>query len=148
MIYDTVKNSVLYDGVSFHVATALRYLRETDFAALPDGQYDIDGENVFANLMTYTTKETNDTPEGHKDYIDLQYLISGHEQIGVGRLDQMTECVEAHPERDIWLYHGATEPLTLGDGLFMLLWPDDVHAPAIAPTVPGAARKCIIKIRV
>lgn len=149
MIYDILENRALYDTVHPGVARGLRYLAETDFSKLPDGRQEIDGDRVFANLQSYETKPVNETPEGHKEYIDIQYLISGVELVGVAPLNTMTDVAEAHPERDLWLYHGSSEPLTIGNGRFLALWPGDAHAPCIAVDgIPAAARKCVVKVRV
>ena len=63
-------------------------------------------------------------------------------------LDSLTET-ESCPESDAWFYSGALEPLTLEPGRFLALWPQDAHAPGIAPGgVPAEVRKCVIKIAV
>lgn len=149
MIYDTLEHIHLYDGLQPEVVLGLRYLAETDFSALPDGRQNIDGDNIFANLMRYDTKETNDLPEAHQAYIDIQYLIEGEELVKVAPLAQMGGVAEAHPERDLWLYHGPAQPLTIGKGRFLVLWPGDAHAPGIAASgVPAPVRKCVVKVRV
>lgn len=83
MIYDTLENIHLYDGIQPGVVRGLRFLAETDFSKLADGRHEIDGDDVFANLMSYDSRAVNDTPEAHRAYIDIQYLISGVELVGV-----------------------------------------------------------------
>lgn len=149
MIYDLLKNRDLYDGVHPGVAKGLRFLAETDLSSLPDGRYEIDGARVFANIMTYETKQANPTPEAHREYIDIQYPFEGEELIGVAPLKEMTDVAEARPEGDIWLYHGPVEYVTIGRGRFIAVWPEDAHAPGVAPGgQPAAARKCVIKVHV
>ena len=72
MIYDTLEHRDQYRGLSPRLAKALDFLAETDFFALPDGRCDIDGDEVFANVMTYETKTANETPESHRRYMDIQ----------------------------------------------------------------------------
>lgn len=149
MIYDLLTHIDQYDGIHPGVMQGLRFLRETDFSALADGRYELDGTNVFANVMSYNTKERNSTPESHRAYIDIQYVIEGEELIAVAPLEDMTGVAEAHPERDLWLNNGSAEPLTLARGRFIALWPCDAHAPGIAPNgVPAPARKCVVKVSV
>lgn len=149
MIYDTLENIHLYDGIQPGVVRGLRFLAETDFSKLADGRHEIDGDDVFANLMSYESRAVNDTPEAHRAYIDIQYLISGVELVGVAPLSAMTGVAEAHPERDLWLYHGPAENVTIGKGRFLVLWPNDAHAPCIAVDgKPEAIRKCVVKVRV
>lgn len=149
MIYDTLSHIQQYEGIHPGVIQGLRFLAETDFTKLPDERLELDGDNVFAFLQSYETKLQNDTPEAHREYIDIQYLVEGEELVGVGPLEDMTDVAEAHPERDIWLYHGPTEPLTIGKGRFLVLWPGDAHAPCIAVDgKPAHCRKCVVKVRV
>lgn len=149
MIYDILKNNHLYAGLQPGIVRGLAYLAETDFSKLADGRHEIDGDDVFASLQSYTTKTANDTPEAHREYIDIQYLIEGEELVGVAPLGDMTDVAEAHPERDLWLYHGPTETLTIGKGRYLVLWPGDAHAPCIAVDgKPMPCRKCVVKVRV
>ena len=149
MIYDTLEHLDAYRGVHPGVMRGLELLRDTDFSQWEDGRHEIDGERLFVLLQSYETKLENDTPEAHKKYIDIQYLLSGQELMGVGPLEEMTEEVEARPEGDIWFYHGPLSELLLSGSRFTALWPGDAHAPCIAvdqKSVP--CRKCVVKVRV
>lgn len=148
MIYDTLDNREIYRNVHPGVAMGLDFLAATDFSKLEDGRYELDGDKVFANLMTYETRVANDLPEAHKDYIDIQFLVEGVELIGVAPLDEM-DGVDSQPGPDCWLYRGKTEKLTIGGGRFLAVWPKDAHAPGIDPAGVGApARKCVVKVKV
>lgn len=146
MIHDTLDHLSRYEGMHPGVLRGLKFLAETDFSALPDGRAEIDGDNVFANVMTVDTKPMNDTPEAHRKYIDIQYLISGREHIDVGPLEAMTEEVKANPQGDIWFYHGPMDRVTIGDGRFAVLFPGDAHAPGIAAEKPETVRKVVVKV--
>ena len=146
MIHDTLAHLSRYEGMHPGVLRGLKFLAQTDFSQLPDGPVDIDGKNVFANIMTVETKPDNDTPEAHRRYIDIQYLASGNERIGVGPLEAMREEVEARPDNDIWFYHGDLDLVTIGDGRFAVLFPGDAHAPCIAVDKPQTVRKVVVKV--
>lgn len=150
MIYDSLAHRAQYDGlVEGRLAKALAFLAETDFSTLADGRYEIDGDDVFANVGSYTTKAANTTPEAHKKYMDVQYVFEGREIIGVGPLEEMGEEVSAHPENDIWNYQaGHLDFVTLEKGRFVAVWPKDAHAPGVAVGDPAPARKCVVKVRV
>ena len=109
----------------------------------------MDGDNLFIFLQTYETKPDNDTPEAHRKYIDIQFLVSGREKMGVAPLEDMSEEVEARPDGDIWFYRGPMDyiSLTAGDR-FAVLWPGDAHAPSIAVDSPAPCRKCVVKVKV
>lgn len=109
---------------------------------------EIDGDKVYALFQRYETKPVNDSPEAHKKYIDLQYLIDGEEFIGVAPLSTMKKEVEARPEGDIYFYEGETVKLPIGGGRFMVLFPEDAHAPCIAAGGSKPVHKVVIKIAV
>lgn len=146
MIYDRIDNIDTYKGVSERLYAGLKAIMEADFSRLEDGHYELDGENLFMNVMTVDLKENNDRPEAHRKYIDIQYVIEGSELIGVGNLNEMTEEVEANPSGDIWFYHGTTTRLMLCDKKFIVLFPQDAHAPCIAPADAKSVRKAVVKV--
>lgn len=148
MIYDTLAHWARYKDVHPGVAAGLRWLAEADLSALTDGHYEVDGDNVFVNVMGYTTLADNPTPERHERYIDIFYLLEGEELVGVCPIEELGPVVKANPEGDIWLHEGKTVPVPLGGGRFMVLFPGDGHAPSIGPNGPAPARKCVVKVRV
>ena len=132
MLYDSLKHIEFYKGIHPGVYRALEILRDTDFSQLEDKRYEVDGDNLFFFLQSYETKPDNDTPEAHRKYIDIQFLVSGREKMGVAPLEDMSEEVEARPDGDIWFYRGPMDYITLTAGdRFAVLWPGDAHAPSI-----------------
>lgn len=148
MIYDSLKHISEYQGISPSLSRGLELLLHTDFSSLADGRHEIDGSHLFFSLQSYETKGSNDTPEAHRDYIDIQFLIEGQEKIGVAPLETMTEEVEANPDGDIWFYHGAVDYITLEKDRFAVFFPGDAHAPCIAVNQPTHCRKCVVKVHV
>lgn len=149
MLYDSLKHIEFYKGIHPGVYRALEILRDTDFSQLEDKRYEVDGDNLFFFLQSYETKPDNDTPEAHRKYIDIQFLVSGREKMGVAPLEDMSEEVEARPDGDIWFYRGPMDYITLTAGdRFAVLWPGDAHAPSIAVDSPAPCRKCVVKVRV
>jgi|GEM_PF-993184 len=110
--------------------------------------YAVDGERLFYTLSTYESKPANETPEAHKKYIDVQFLISGRELVGVAPLSAVEKEVRADPEGDIWFYQGAVNRLLLTEKRFLVLFPQDAHAPCIAAGRPARCRKCVVKVMV
>lgn len=149
MIYDTLEHLEVYRGIHPGVMRGLELLRDTDFSTWETGRYEIDGDRLFVLIQRYDSRLENDTPEAHKKYIDIQYLVSGQELMGVGPLEEMTQEVEARPEGDIWFYHGPLSNILLTGHLFTALWPGDAHAPCIAvDQKPTPCLKCVVKVRV
>ena len=77
MIYDSLKHMEAYQGVHPGIYKGLELLRDTDFSKLEDARVEVDGEDLFYLLQSYESKPANDTPEAHKKYVDIQFLISG-----------------------------------------------------------------------
>ena len=148
MIYDTIDHAVLYRPISANLAKALDFLTSTDLSKYDTERVEIDGDKVYALFQRYETKPVNDSPEAHKKYIDLQYLIDGEEFIGVAPLSTMKKEVEARPDGDIYFYEGETVKLPIGGGRFMVLFPEDAHAPCIAAGGSKPVHKVVIKIAV
>lgn len=149
MLYDSLKHIEFYKGIHPGVYRALEILRDTDFSQLEDKRYEVDGDNLFFFLQSYETKPDNDTSEAHRKYIDIQFLVSGREKMGVAPLEDMSEEVEARPDGDIWFYRGPMDYITLTAGdRFAVLWPGDAHAPSIAVDSPAPCRKCVVKVKV
>lgn len=148
MIYDTLEHLSRYQGLHPGILRGLQFLAETDFASTQETRFELDGDRLFAFLQSYETRPDNDTPEAHRKYIDIQYLIDGEEYVGVAPLEAMTEVVEAKPENDIWFYHGPTDRLPIGKGRFLVLFPEDAHAPCIAMGSPAPVKKCVVKVLV
>src|SRR4029078_626079 len=63
---------------------AFAYFKNTNLAEVKPGRYPIDGENVYAPVTEGKLRELSASSyEVHKHYADIQYVISGSEQIGV-----------------------------------------------------------------
>lgn len=147
MIYDSLKNLEQYKNVHPGIYRGLQLLRDTDFSQLEDIRCDVD-EGLYYFIQSYDSKVTNDTPEAHRKYADIQFIISGAEKMGVGPLQDMTEEVEARPDGDIWFYRGPLDEVTLSGDKFAVLFPGDAHAPCIAVDgKPIPCRKCVVKVR-
>jgi len=149
MIIDHIKNASLYYGAHERVAAGLRWLESQDLAKLAPGRYELDGANLFVIVTEYETKSKDNIKwEAHQKYFDIQYIISGRELIGYAYIGdcKLGAYDDAKDFREIVAVQGAFPEL--GPGMFMVLAPQDVHAPGIAPGAPQPAKKAIVKVRV
>jgi YhcH/YjgK/YiaL family protein len=148
MVTDRLANADLYRALSPRIAAALAYVETTDFTALADGRYDVDGDNIFALVQRYPSKPLSDGRwEAHRKHIDLQVVLSGVEKIGYVSIDQLT--AEPYDEnKDLtWLSGEAGQWITLPAGHFTLLWPGDAHMPQIQATGAVDVLKVVVKIK-
>ena len=76
-----------YLDTKFKKAFVVFVARQT-WLPSPLGNTPIDGEEVFANVQTYTTLPDADAPfESHEKYFDLQFVVSGEERFGYAPRD-------------------------------------------------------------
>lgn len=149
MIIDHIKNLKNYPFLDTHLLRGLELLRDTDFSKVEDSTYEVEGRDLYYFIQSYPTRPENETPEAHRKYIDIQYMICGTERMDVGQLEAMTEEVIAKPENDIWFYRGPSDTITLTEGMFAVFFPNDAHAPCISPAAgSNDVRKCVVKVRI
>ncbi len=107
--------------VSQRLGTALQYIAETSFTNVKNGEYHLDGDKVFARVDRYTT-EPADTHKVIEDYA---------------------------AERDLLFYADAGEKdsVTLGDGVFAIFFPWELHRPGCHALHAGCAvQKIVVKV--
>ncbi|UCF99323.1 MAG: YhcH/YjgK/YiaL family protein [Spirochaetaceae bacterium] len=149
MILDMLANSGRYRGISSVIEKALAYLTGTSFAALEDGRYPIDGEEVYAILTTYDTEpERNRRFEAHRAYLDVQCILSGREIMFWAPETELTPASEYSQEKDVLFLAGeARARLQLIAGSFAVFYPEDAHKPNCAWDEPEQVRKVVVKVR-
>ena len=149
-IKDSLANVGVYAKLGKNFAKAVEFLQRKDLMRLPNGRYELDGENAFAMVQEAMLKPWGTgRPEVHHEYFDIQLPLSGEEVIGVGRFDSATPG-EFDEEKDIGFYDGvAVKPLTLRSGEFAILHPNTcAHAPCCSEDAAGTPiRKIVIKVR-
>src|SRR5574338_1247150 len=91
MIIYKLSNSHLYFGPGERINKAFAYLKETDFSKIELGKYEIDGDNIFALVNEYKTKDESEGKlEAHKKYVDVQFVAKGKELMGYAPLEIQT----------------------------------------------------------
>ena len=149
MICDSIIHSHQYDVLSDRIADAFRWLRLTDFSNLADGRYELRGADLYIMLSTKQTKPVSEEkPEAHKKYLDIQYIVDGTECIGYCPIEQIEEITEERPDKDIAFFKGPMNYVNLSSGEFMLAFPQDVHAPGLTLGAVKTVRKAVVKIKI
>lgn len=148
MVIDKLKNAHLYYNLGPRFERGLRYLQETDLAAIETGKHLIDGEDVFVLIKRYDSFPLAECKlENHNNYADIQMVVSGKEYFCFAPLDTLT-LKESHPDKDVYYFDGPCEPITLTGDLFALVLPDDGHMPERAINeVSEPIIKAVIKVR-
>lgn len=149
MIIDTLENAGRYASIHPLFAQAFAYLKDTDLAALEDGKYDISEglKSIASNKKGKTAAESLAKFECHNKNIDIQFCISGNEQIGwKPRAQCVTPNGEYSDEKDVQFYNDEPDMFfSLTAGQFVILFPEDVHAPMIGDDL---IKKLVIKVKI
>jgi YhcH/YjgK/YiaL family protein len=149
MIFDILANANRYASVHPLFAECFAFLKNTDLAALPVGRQPL-GSSGCTAMVSEAAPKTKESSrlEGHRAFIDIQYMVAGGEVIGyLPRAD----CTEKSNDaaNDFQELQGAPEYLTLRPGCFAIYFPDDGHQPGIGTGAhTGPIRKIVIKVPV
>ncbi|MDD5362413.1 MAG: YhcH/YjgK/YiaL family protein [Ignavibacteria bacterium] len=148
MITDKLENAKLYYSLGGRIEKALKYLETTNIADAEEGKYEIDGENIFAVVSVYETKDSsNCNLEAHRKYIDVQYAVRGSELIGYAPLNSQAVIKEYDEEKDFALYGGTPSFIKLEEKMFAIFYPGDLHMPGIKVSESAHVKKVVIKVK-
>ena len=149
MIIDKLSNSYLYSGLSERINKSFAYLKETDFSKMETGKYEIDGNNIFALVNEYSTKDESEGKlEAHKKYIDVQFVAKGKELIGYVPLADQKIINDYNEQNDITFFSGDKSFTQVVEGMFAIFFPTDVHLPGIKVNEKSYVKKVVIKVKV
>lgn len=127
---------------------AFAFLRDHDLNTLAVGKYPIDGDNVSASVTEAATKELDSTQwESHRKFIDLQYVISGAERMGVCAVSKAAVTRPYNEKRDAANYKAEGKIYDAVPGQFFIFFPNDAHRPNITPGGRLPDKKIVIKVR-
>lgn len=146
MIVDSIKNAELYYSLSPRIKQAFDWLAKTDVSALEAGRHDIDGDNLFVNVMEVELKPREAAAlEVHDRYIDIQIMVGETEEYGWSeRCDCHSPREEFNRERDVQFFTDVPQMFfSLNERQFAIFFPEDAHAPMLGE---GAVRKLIFKL--
>lgn len=148
MLIDKIENYGLYSGLSKNIYTALEHIRNTDFTKMQTGRYDINGENIFAILSDYTTRNSADCHlEAHRKYIDVQYMVKGSELVGYAPLIKQIPVTDYDKAKDFIFFKDDLSFINFNKGMFAIFFPEDLHMPGIGME-PSSVRKVVIKVKI
>lgn len=150
MIVASLSNLSRYRGISKNLDIAFDWLKEGAWRQLPAGKFQIRGDDVFALVQEYVTKEHSECRfEAHRRYIDIQMLFSGKEIIEVAPVDSLNVIEPYKPDIEFFAYPAAGEvhTLTMTAEQCAIFFPEDAHRPCMK--IGGIAepvRKLVVKV--
>lgn len=147
MILDTLKNAARYAGLKVGCSEAFGFLDQPGLQELPDGRYEITGNRVYAIVdRTHGRKVSEGQLEGHRRYLDIQFVVSGEESMGWRPAAGLTSAVSYDEERDLEFFEGEPESIVrVPAGSFAVFLPTDAHLPLIGD---GPIHKVVVKVAI
>lgn len=149
MIADKLQNCALYYGCHEKFEAAFEFLKKAVSDNLAPGKYELDGKELYANIMEYESKLVSKA-EAHKNYIDIQFIVSGIEVMDYCDIAKATPNTEYNAEKDVMFYTDCPKAGTcaLEAGEFAIFFPHDVHKPGMCFDKPAAVKKIVVKVKV
>ncbi len=114
------------------------------------GKYQLEN-GAYVSVQEYTTKARIDAKyEAHKKFIDIQLILSGREIIAVTPIEKMEIRDQYNEEKDVAFFQHNDEctDYLLEAGDFLILYPQDVHMPAVCVNEKSPVRKIVVKVPV
>ena len=154
MIYGNINAKETEAAYTAQIRKALSILRETDVSEMHHGKYPLDGDKLILQINEITTAPKSEKkPEVHKNYIDVQYMVHGHELIGFYPDKKDGKILEdLLEENDVLFYknrddiHELMLPMT--DGCYAIFFPEDVHRPGCQMDQAEDVKRIVLKIKV
>lgn len=150
MIFDCLANAARYETLNPGFRRAFEYLRTTDFSKLAPGRHEIDGSNLYLMLNQGKGRGRDEVKlEAHQQYIDIQYTITGPDEIGWRSLrDCIQVCSPFDAAKDFMLFTDRPEIwISVPPGTFTIFFPEDAHAP-MGASVGTDLLKAVLKVAV
>jgi biofilm protein TabA len=149
MICDLFENIGLYCKKGDRLHQAITYARDFDLSQ-PDGEYEVQGRNIFAKVMAYETSPAEErTFEAHSDYIDVQVIREGAERMDVSLGEKLGVLTPYDAENDVVKLNAPAQfsSIAVRPGMFVVFFPQDVHRPNCRLDGVSRNRKICMKVR-
>ena len=129
MIFDSLNNCNKYFETHKNFEKSFSFIKRAVEENLPVGRYEIDGDNVFASVQEYISNfESDGSFEGHRNYIDIQFIVSGIEVMDVMSVSKAISEISYDSAKDIEFFknnHKAGR-LVLEAGEYAIFFPSDI----------------------
>jgi len=147
MIFDSIKNSRLYTGLSAEFRDVFEFINKNDMKDAAAGRYEMKN-GVYYLVQEYDTKpEQEGIFEAHRKYIDVQFIISGRELHKYANISAMKDREPYNDEKDVILFNGSGFSFILEKSYFAIYFPEDAHMPNLSAGASAVKnKKAVFKI--
>ncbi|MBE6630012.1 MAG: DUF386 domain-containing protein [Ruminococcaceae bacterium] len=152
MILDKLENVSRYAAINAGIVKAVKAAETLHAATYQTGRMDVEGDDVYLNCAEYDTHEmTGALTEAHRAYLDVMVMIDGCETVYVKRTDALQNVTRPYdPNIDALLADTDADccAVRLVKGDFLVLFPEDAHAPGCHADAPCHVKKAIGKVKI
>ncbi|MBE6788674.1 MAG: DUF386 domain-containing protein [Ruminococcaceae bacterium] len=150
MIFDKLENCELYYCCNDGFKAGFDFIKKAIAENLEVGKYAIDGDKVRGIVQEYSPKEDSNRFEGHKDFIDIQFIVSGCEFMESADENTCSPTDEYNTEKDV--QHFTADSLTAkfecDKNTFAIFFPHDIHKPGIKLKEGVTVKKVVVKVHI
>ena len=152
MIFDKIENYKTYCDINIKFEKAFEFIKKAIEENFEVGNYEIDGKDIYAFIQSYDSKLKDECSfEGHRKYIDIQYIMDGCEVMGILEASDVVAKEEYNTEKDVTFFEEEAIPsyFVAKKGDFCVFYPHDIHRPSIAYNdFPSNVKKLVIKVHI
>ena len=148
MVLDILENAHRYLELNEGFTQAIEFLLRADLRQLPADKYEIDGERIFAMVSKGPgRKREGALLETHMQYIDIQLVLAGVDEMGWRSKSTCTQpTIDYDEDRDVQLFKDTPDVwLSCKSNTFAIFFPEDAHMPMISS---GELHKVVVKVAV
>lgn len=148
MIFDSVNN--LHKYILEKDYQYIRLFLDQVNEDMPEGRYEICGDRIFAQVMSYQTNDPEACKiEAHIKYADIQVTIYGAEGIDIYTREEMRMSESYDEDKDVVYFKAAGIPKVHVNnlpGYFSLILPEEAHCPQQRVGNVERVKKFVIKL--
>lgn len=152
MIIDRIENLNAYGVISKNdVEQISQFIKRVGTEHLSEVKFFLQETDLYAMVQNYETKEKENCRfESHREYIDIQYIVNGKEQLYCDNTEHLGKGGIYNEQNDIIFYDDSNEnsSIILEKGMFALLFPWDAHKPCCSVRDKEYVTKIVFKLRV
>jgi|LSQX01.3.fsa_nt_gb YhcH/YjgK/YiaL family protein len=151
MFHGNKVNYLAYKNFQSIVNECLDIVTKVEKENFEEGKFEI-GSGCFAISSEYWTQPISGlvTFEGHKKFVDLQYVVFGLETILYTPISAIKKKLDYNEKEDVWkttLCASKVQSIKLMAGDFLLLYPEDAHGPQYCSgNSISLVKKIVVKI--
>lgn len=147
MIFDSLSHAKAYRALP-GIYRALTLVRQYGETLPPDGLETEDGRIRLSRLTIQTKEAALCRYEAHRNWIDIHCALRGTEVVHVQDVALLQALVPFDAASDIGFYEGAAQSVCrVGEGRFLVCFPQDAHKVCIMDGAPAEAEKIVAKVR-